>query len=186
MEKLLNADMFKSCMTYGAILGIVLVIYSVILFIFNILPVGFLVPSLLFVLNAAIYFTFIFISTKKIKNGLLDGNVTFGQALLIGALIVFCAAIISSIYNYIQNTIIDPDYTSRVLNAQKNWLSSFMSGKVPEDKIEESLAKIDQSMKDYNPLKSLFISIIGSTIWGVIISLITSAILRTKKSPFSN
>ena len=173
-------------MTYGAILGVIVAIYSFIIFIFKILPTGFLAPSILFIISLAIYFTSILVFTKKIKKDLYDGSITYGQGILIGTLIGFFAAIIASFYTYIQNTIIDPEYMTRVINAQKAWMTNFLNGKVPDAKIEETLAQIDAKVKGYNPINAAISAILWSTVGTFIVSLVTSAFLKKKSNPFDN
>jgi hypothetical protein len=174
-----QANLVKHAATYGAILGAIVVIYSFILFVLKIMPVGFFIPVLLFITSLAIYFAGIFLGTKKIRTEILGGVMTYSQGLQIGVLIAFFAAVITAFYSYLQNTLIDPNYIVRVMNAQKDWMSSFMVSKgVPEDQIEKSLALIDENMKDMNHVKNLFTTILSSTIFGFVISLITSAFLK--------
>jgi len=173
-------------MTYGAILGIIIVIYSLILFILNVMPVGFLFPGIIFIISTAIYFTAIFIFTKKIRNESFGGSITYGQGLLIGVLIGFFAAIITSFYTYLQNAIIDPEYMTRFINAQKTWMAGFLNGKMPEAKIEEALSQIDEKIKNYNVVTASFQAILWSTVWAFIVSLVTSAFLKKKANPLEN
>jgi len=180
-----QTNLLKSAATYGAILGVIIVIYSLILFVLNVMPVGFLIPIILFVFSLAIYFFAIYLGTKKIRNDILGGAMTYGQGLQIGVLIALFAAIITAFYSYIQNTLIDPEYMVRVMNAQKDWMAGFMAGKgLPEAQIEKSLAAIDENIKNTNQIKTLFTSIIASTIFGFIISLITSGILKKQINLF--
>jgi len=175
-----------SSMTYGLYLGIVMVIYSLLLFFLNVKPIGFTLPILLSLVSLAIAFFGIFLSTKKVRNEVLGGEMTFGQGILIGLVVIFVASVISAIYVYIQSTIIDPDYMKNILEAQKEWMYEFMSSKgVSEEQIEKAIEGIDAKMNEMNPLKTAITSIVSSTILGLIISLITSAILKKKNdNPF--
>ncbi len=175
-----------SSMTYGLYLGIVMVIYSLLLFFLNVKPIGFTLPILLSLVSLAIAFFGIFLSTKKVRNEVLGGEITFGQGILIGLVVIFVASVISAIYVYIQSTIIDPDYMKNILEAQKEWMYEFMSSKgVSEEQIEKAIEGIDAKMNEMNPLKTAITSIVSSTIFGLIISLITSAILKKKNdNPF--
>lgn len=174
-------------MTYGLYLGIVMVIFSLILFLLNIKPVGFTAPIILGLVSIAITFLGIFFSTKKIRNEVLGGEMTYGQGFVIGVLVIFFAAILSAVYNYIQTTIIDPDYMRTILEEQKEWMYEFMSSKgVADDQIEKAMESIDEKMVNTNPIKTIFTNIISSTVFGAIISLITAAILKKKKdNPFA-
>ncbi|RPH31914.1 MAG: DUF4199 domain-containing protein [Bacteroidales bacterium] len=179
--------LLKSTFNYGLYLGIVLIIYTLLLFILGVMPVGFLKPILLGLTSIAIYVIGIVILTKKVRAELYNGEVTYGQAFLIGLLIALFATIISSVYSYIQNTLIDSDYFVRIMNAQKDWMFNFMSSKgVSEEQIEKAITKIDEQIKNYSPLKSVFTGFLGSAVFGAIISLITSAFLKKKTNPFEN
>lgn len=175
-----------SSMTYGLYLGIIMVIYSLLLFFLNVKPIGFTLPILLSLVSLAIAFFGIFLSTKKVRNDVLGGEMTFGQGILIGLVVIFVASVISAIYVYIQSTIIDPDYMKNILEAQKEWMYEFMSSKgVSEEQIEKAIEGIDAKMNEMNPVKTAITSIVSSTILGLIISLITSAILKKKNdNPF--
>jgi len=177
-----------SSMTYGLYLGIVMVIFSLLMYLLDIKPIGFMMPMVLFIISLAITFFGIFYSTKKIKNDLLGGELTFGQGFMIGLLVVFFASIISAVYGYIQSTIIDPDYMRNIMEAQKEWMYEFMSSKgVAEDQIEKAIEGIDAKMNDINPVKTIFTTILSGTIFGAIVSLITAAILKKKNdNPFTN
>lgn len=180
-----TSNLLKSTMTYGLNLGLVSVIFSVILYIFNIMPVGFVMPLLLLVISLAITFFLIIYFTKKIRAELYDGSVTFREALLIGVLIAFFASIITSFYGLIQNLVIDPDYMARYVEAQKIWMYDFMSSRgIPESTIMDSMDKIDERVSDYKPVREFFKSIFMGTLFGFIVSLITAAILRKKTQVF--
>ena len=114
-------------MTYGLYLGIVLVIFSLLIYLFNIKPIGIITPIIMFIVSTAITFMGIFWATKKIKIDVLDGSLSYGQGLLIGVLVVFFAAVLSAVYSYIQSTIIDPDYMKNIMEAQKEWMYQLFS-----------------------------------------------------------
>jgi hypothetical protein len=179
-------QLIKNVLVYGAILGIASILFTVILFIFKILPVGITTPVIIFIVTAAIYYIAIHISTKKIRDEQMDGFMTYGQGLLIGLCIALIASVISSLYNYIHTTYIDPGYMARVIAAQKEWMVNFMNkANVSADQIDEAMSKIDEKMLDQNPVWTILKSIIGGTIFGFVISLITSAFLKKNRGVFA-
>lgn len=180
-----NQNILKPVMTYGAVIGFLFVIISIAFLVANYLPIGIAPSIVMFVVSVAIYYTGIHLATKKIRDTVWGGYMTFGQGLLIGTLVVFFASIISSAYTYFQNTVIDPDYFTRAINAQKDWMTNFMqSSGVSEDQIEESLVKLDEKLENPNHLLTFFTSILGGAIFGLILSLISSAILKRNKGIF--
>lgn len=183
-----NSQLIKISAINGVILGIALVIYSVILFLLDIMPTGFLKPFFLLLLSLAIFIVGLVLAVKNVRNSLFKSEgLTYGQAFLIGTIIVIVAALISSIYSYIQSAIIDPGYMTRVLNAQKDWLIQFMQDKnVPADKIDDAVSKLDERLQNINPLGSAIRSFIGFSIFGTIVSLIVAAALKKKINPFGD
>ncbi|KAF5072306.1 hypothetical protein DSECCO2_203320 [anaerobic digester metagenome] len=181
-----NLDLLKSTMTNGLYLGLALVIYSLLLFLFNIMPIGIGKSLLLFVVTMVIYIGGIIWAIKRVRAEVFGGEVSYWQAVLIGVLVAFFAAIISGVYSYLQNTIIDPDYVSRFVEAQKEWMYDFMSSKnVPESDIEDAINRIDASSVGVASIKTIFSSIIGGTIGGFVISLIVAASLKKKEVIFT-
>lgn len=176
-----------SSMTYGLYLGIVMVIFSLSLYMLGILPVGFGRIAFLLLISAVIMFFGIFFSTKKIRNELFSGEISYGKAFLVGLLVVLFASIISAIYSYIQNSIIDPEYVPRILNAWKEWTYEFMSKmNAPEVEIDKKMDEFDMQIKEYSHFKNFFKEVFTSIFWGAIISLITAAILKKKNdNPFT-
>lgn len=180
-------SLLTSTMTYGLYLGLVLVIYSILLFVLGVVPAGFLKPMLLLLTTIVIYIIGITISTKKVRSEIYAGEVSYGQAFVIGLLIAITAAIVSTFYSYIQSTLIDPDYFMRTISAQKEWTINFMQSKgVSEDQIDKAIAKFDEQIKNYSSIKNTLKGFLGSVIFGLIISLITAAFLKKKTNPFEN
>lgn len=179
-------NLLKSTMTYGLYLGVVFVIYSLVLYILGVMPVGIGLPMLMMVISLAIFFIGILFGTKKVRGEVFNGEITYAQGLAIGVLIALFASIISSVYSYIQNTIIDPEYLTNLANAQKEWMYNYLQGKLPETQIDAQLSQMDEQIKNASSIASIFKGILGWTIGGFIISIITSAFLKKKSNPFDN
>ncbi len=177
--------MWKHSLNYGILFGLLLIIYSVVLYMFNIVPVGFSkLTLLLLVVNLAIYFFALWFFTKSYRNDILGGYIDYGKAFLFGLLIVAFSSILLAIYNYIFNAFIDPDYVQRLMDATQDWTREFMSSKgVPQSQIDITMEKME-SKSLTTPLKYALQGILGSIIFGAIISLITSAIVKKKKELF--
>jgi hypothetical protein len=187
MDTLLK-NTFKPAMTYGIALGIISVILSLFLYFFNIMPIGIVKPILLFVVQVAIYFVGILYFSKLVKNEVYGGTVDFRQALIIGVLIGFFTSIIISAYSYLQNVIIDPDYLARYMNAQAEWTIDFMYKKgVPEENIDDFIKNMDERKEEVYTFLTYIKSVAVSTLGFSVLSLITAAFIRTKKSsnPFA-
>jgi hypothetical protein len=181
-------NLFKSAMSYGAALGIISVIFSLLLYFLNVMPIGIVKPLLLSLVSIAIYFVGILYFSKMVRNELYSGEVNYSQALLIGVLIGFFTAIIASAYTYLQNVVIDPDYVSRYLDLQKEWMANYMYNKgVPDSQIESTIKAIEEAGKEPFTFVKYVKSVAFSTLGFGLLSLITAAIIKKKNtSPFED
>lgn len=179
-------ETLKSTMTYGLALGVIVVIYSLILYLFNVMPIGIIKPMVLFLINAIIYFLGLLYFSKIVKNDVYDGTINYWNGFLVAVLLGFFASILIAAYSLLQNLVIDPEYMERIINAQKDWMYNFMYEKgLPDDQIDQALDSIEaQADTSYNfafYVKSVLFSTLGFSIVG----LITAAIIKTKTTtPF--
>jgi hypothetical protein len=121
---------------------------------------------------------------KSYRDKMLDGNISYGQAFLVGLLIVLFSSILTGIYTLIFNTIIDPDYMNRVMEATKNWTYDMMNNMgTPDANIEDAMDRIDKQQANATPVKQFFQGILMSTIFGTIISLIVAAFTKKMLNP---
>jgi hypothetical protein len=173
-------------MTNGAVLGLILVIFSVIEYVLDIMPVNtrniILMPAFSFL----IMLVFMVISMKNYRNKVLGGYITFGDSFLLGLLIIAFSAIISSFYSLIFNLLIDPGYMDRVVEGITNWTYNlYLSMGLNESQIDEMMQKVNEQMTKMTPLRTFFSGILNSAIFGSIISLIISAFIRKDPPPFA-
>ncbi len=175
---------WKNSVNYGIILGFIFIIYSVILYILNIMPISFIAIGILLI-NIVILIVGVVIGIKQIRDKTLDGSINFGYALLSGLIIIIIASIFNSIYSYIFNVYIDPEYLNKVLEANKEWVSNFMTKRgVPEVEIERQL-NLMESKPIPTPIKSSVQSLIMFSAIGAVVSLIVAAILKKDKQQFT-
>jgi len=170
--------LMKSAMTYGAILGIILAVIEFLMFVFNVLPVGYMQFALIIVTIAS-YYIGIYFSTKKIRTTVFNGNLTYQQGVMTGTLVAAFAAVISGFYTYLQNTVLDPNYVTRLVEAQKAWFLT-LGNQLAKNVIDNSIKLLDDGLKNYDALIDFYNSIFLYIFLGVILSLITSAYLKRK------
>jgi hypothetical protein len=171
--------LLKSTMTYGAILGIILAAFDFLLFIFNVLPVGFLIQGTTIIFIIASYYVGIYFSTKKIRSTVFRGSLTYQQGVLTGTLVATFATVISEFYTYVQNAILDPNYMARFIEAQKAWYMT-LNDKIAQVKIDSMIKELDEGLKNYDALSYFYNYIFLYIFFGFILSLITSAYLKRK------
>jgi len=178
MDKTKNDILWQHTMTYGAILGISITIISIVFYILDVLKYNIFISVVIGLINMGLTVTFVVIGTKKYRNDVLGGYINFGNAFLVGLLIVVFSSLITTLYNLILNTIIDPTYFERTMEAVKEWTGNFMYNKgIPEDQIDQALEQFDSREKP-SVVSMIFGGILTSAIGGAILSLITAAILK--------
>jgi predicted PurR-regulated permease PerM len=124
--------------------------------------------------------------SKAYRDKVLGGTISYGNAFLAGLLIVIFSSIITGFYTLIFNTIIDPEYMDKVFEATKNWTADYLNSMgLPDSQIDSSIEKIEKQQANYNALKAFFTSIAWSSVFGVVISLITSAFVKKNPNPLA-
>ncbi len=173
MEK--NTNIWKNAMNWGIILGIVLSIYSLIIYFLGATLENWAAyPSYLIMIGGIVY------ATIQYRDNMLDGSITYGKALGFGTLVMLFAGIILAVYSYILYEFIDTDLVTRILEKAEE---EMVNKGLPDDQIEMAIQMQSKFMKPW--LISLM-SIFGSVFAGFIISLFTSIFLKKEKidNPF--
>jgi len=164
-----KVSLLKSGLNYGVMLGLALVVYSVILFILDLWMnpwVGLL--SFAFYIAGIVYVT-------KVYRTALGGFISFKDAFLIGFVTVVVSSLITTVYNYLFYTVINPDAIEQILNYSMEMMEKF---NLPEEAMEEAMKKVKAETTIGSTVSKSFIyGIIG----GAVISLITAAAM--KKNP---
>ena len=172
MEEKSNS-IWKSGLTYGVMLGLILIIYSVLLYVmdqsFN---KGLGYVSFGFI--AAI----LFYGTKTYRDNSLNGFISYGQSLGFGMIIILFAGILHSIYFMIHINIIDTEYISKLLAFTEEEL---LKKSMTDDQIEMTLSMQKKMLKP--ALMTLF-GFLGTAFWGFIIALITSIFVKKQGDPY--
>ncbi|NJK95584.1 MAG: DUF4199 domain-containing protein [Bacteroidales bacterium] len=133
-------------------------------------------------ISIAIYIVGVIIFAKKIRNSDYTEGFPFGTAFLTCFLIALFAIIVSSVYSIIQATVIDPEYYARIMEAQKEYMTTFLSNRgLPEDQIQATIDKMNESTQDYSPVSATLKSLVVSVIISAVASLIIAA--GIKKNP---
>lgn len=168
--------MLKSAMNSGLILGIVLVVYSLIIYIIGIIKPPFWVG----LINYALIIGGIIYGTKKFRDEDLGGEISYSKALGFGVLICVFASIISGIYTVLLMTVIDPEYIAKMMSAIEE---EYMKSGLSEQQIEAAMKMV---AKMQSPIIMTITTVFGFAFMGTIFSLITSAFLKKEKSIFEN
>jgi len=165
-------------MNYGAMLGLALIIYSVITYIFDLVGPGFLRTILLSLASIAISVIGIILGTKAFRDKFNNGYISYGKALLTGILIASFAGFISSLYSYIFNVFIDPGYVARITKETQEWMIDMMASKGMSQEQLDVMVQQMQNAPQPSPILTAFLGVLMAALYGAIISLITSAFLK--------
>jgi hypothetical protein len=177
-------SIWQFTMTYGAILGIVTVIFSLILYMAGYMPYNFKRMIFVGLISLILTIAFLIVGTKAYRDKVLGGSIPYGKAVMVGMLIVVFSTIIGSFYNLVFNLFIDPEYMNKVLEATKSWTYDWMNNMgAPDAQIEDAIERIEKQQANSTPMKLFFKSIYTSVIFGLILSLITSAFIKKNPNP---
>ncbi|MBN1158053.1 MAG: DUF4199 domain-containing protein [Bacteroidales bacterium] len=183
MEK--RQQVLQYAMTNGAVLGIILIIFSLFLYIVNFMPDNMNRIIMIAIVNYGIVIVFVIYGIRSYRNKVLGGTISFGNAFLTGLLIVVFAAVLNNFYALIFNTIIDPGYVDRVYESMTNWAYDFYSDMgLPDNQIDIAMDRLEKQQENYSPLRTFFSGILGYAAFGAIVSLIAAAFLKKDPLPF--
>jgi hypothetical protein len=168
-------SMIQHTMTWGAITGIILIVYSLVLYLahqtYN-QALGFLSYILLI--------AGIIIGSIAYRDKILGGFISYKDAFLTGLLITIFAGILSSFFTFILIRYIDPSIVEQsIAQAEEKLMNKGLS----EDQIEMAMEKTRQFIG--TPLMVL-VGLLSFAFIGTIISLITAAIVKKESSPFDS
>ena|SRR5690554_5503368 len=175
------ASIWKSSLKYGISLGLISVVFSLIIWSAKLIEeLGLFGSGLLGIFSLVISFIILLIFTRMYRNKELDGYISFNEAFQFGLLVVLVGTIITTIYNLLFHTVIDPGYTEHALAVMQQKTLDFMEGAgLPDSQIEETLNRLDDTPTLLESLRQGFVT---SLISGVILSLITAAIVKKNQT----
>jgi hypothetical protein len=178
-----NASLSKNALTYGVIAGIVLIIYSVILYI---LDLTFFKPVLLGqVVGTVFVVVMMLIGTKNLRDKMMHGSISYGKAFLSAFLIGFIAFVISLLFSNLMSYVIDPGLQQKAIDYTIEKYSS--SGRFSEEQIDLMI----EQQKTMGSKPGLIIlgqafALIFMAIISAVAALITAAIQKKDDNSFES
>jgi hypothetical protein len=168
----------KSSIYWGVILGIVLIIYSLLLYF-----VDLSLEKWVSWVSYLIFLGGIILATVNYRNTELGGSITYGQALGFGTMVVLWASILSAIYTFVFMQFIDPGFAEKILQMTEKQLTE--KGGMTDEQIEMTL---DFQRKFMKPWLIAIVSVPSSVFFGFILSLFTSIFIKKKPAeiPFES
>ena len=172
-------SMSKSALNFGAKLGLVLMIISLVNYVFELYETSQTIGTLISILSTVILAGGIYVGTKSFRDTVGGGNISYGKALGYGTLVALFAGIITSAFAFVYLGFIDDSFIEYTLTIQEDQM--YERG-MPEDQIEMSMKYTEMFMK---PGALAIMGIIVNALIGFVISLITGAILKKEPKEFA-
>jgi hypothetical protein len=108
-----------------------------------------------------------------------DGFMSYGQGLGVGMVLAGVSSVLSAIFSYLYTTVIDPEMTARILDKARSDMEA--RGNMSDAQIDQALHWTSMFMQ--GPAL-LGIVLVGGLLTGLIVSLITAAVLKNPKPEF--
>lgn len=174
-----SSNRLKVTMTYGIYLAGISIAISVFVWATSLIEhIGIFGSAFIGILQLALMAFLLVYYTKRYRDTMFNGKITFGQAFSFGVMLVVFSSLISSLYSYILNKYIDPDYMHRVMTMIQDKTYQMLSNSgMSQDQIEAQMIKIEEKGIP-SPIETLVSSLEGGLIGGAIMSLISSAIVK--------
>ena len=158
---------------YGVICGLVYIIVGLIGILAGINSGG---SSLAYVLLAVMIgatFYVIYLGCKEYRDEVNGGALTIGDGVKLGLFIAFIAGIMGALFNLLYNNVIDPEMMETQMEAARDQLE--------ERGMDD--ASIDTAMKISKIMQSPAVTILWTSLWGLVKGLIAAAILKKDAPP---
>jgi hypothetical protein len=173
MEETKQPSLLKSTMNYGAMLGIILIIYTLLTWMLDIMTNDYLRYVTFIIVIAGIV-----LATKTFRDQEQGGAITYGRALGVGFLTVLFSGVIVSFFTYILYAVIDPGLIEKTyLLMEEQYYEAGMT----DAQIEMAMS---MAKRFSNPIMMSVFGLIGYAIMGFVFSLITSIFLKKEGDPF--
>ena len=167
-----NVNPWKANLTNGVIFALIGIVYSLVIYFMDLSFNK--VQGWIFMVVQIIILYFLI---KSYRDNYKFGYITYGQALGAGMIIFLYYAVIMALFTYILYTFIDPDLLDKQLAFTEE---EMLKRGLPEAAVEAGM-KVQQ--KIMRPAVMAPLSIFGSMIQGLIMSLIVAAFVRKEGNP---
>lgn len=165
------APFWNTVLRYGGFSALAGVVISLLLYLLDFNMMSFSGMAIQFLLAIGASVTIAALGIKYQRDTFDNGYIGFGRALLIGLLITLVGALGSSVWNYVLMNFIDPGYID---NLKEKFVETWGEN-MPPEALEQSLEGFDKAGEPLTILKN---GIMGGGIIGLIVGLISAAIMK--------
>jgi hypothetical protein len=179
-----SVSMQKTAVKTGIYISFALIVWSLIQYVFGIVPVGIIKPLLIEISKFAISIVILVVMLKNFRTE-TGGYITFTNAFIFSLIALVVASFISGLFTFVFFKYFDPDHVKSILEAQMIWMEDFMvRNNVPDDEIDKALDGIAKQMDDANSLKQTIKWFGIMVIINAVIALIIAAIMKKNRGVF--
>ena len=178
-------SLFNSALKSGLIIGVVSIVVFIIMYVADIKPVGIMMPFVIMIIGLAINIAILVIYLKKYRTE-IGGFISFRDAFIYCLIALIIAIVLSTIFTFLFIHFIEPNYYKSIMDAQKTYMENYLSGKVSEEQMAQTMDKIDQEAAKMGSIASTLKNLAYSIIFSGIIALIVGAIMKKKPDVFGN
>ena len=178
-------SLFISSLKSGLIIGVVSIVVFIVMYVADIKPVGIIMPFVIMIIAVAINIAILVVLLKKYRTE-IGGFISFRNAFLYCFIALVTSAVISTIFTLLFIQFIEPEYYKNIMEAQKAYMENYLSGKMSEEQIAQSLDKMDAQMAKMGSVSSTLKGLLGNIVVGGIVALIVGAIMKKNPDVFDN
>ena len=171
MEK--KASFWKPALIYGAIVGFVGILLSVIFYIMDLATANW--TSYVSIVVGIAVLAYCLVAYRKEH---LGGYARYGQLFLMALVIGIISSIISTIYSYVLFTVIDTELIDKIkLVAEEKMMNN---PRIPENMLDDM---IERMAKNFELKRMLLMTFFGGVVGNAIIGLILAAFIKKEETP---
>lgn len=168
-----NPSKLKSALNFGALLGLVMLVLTVITYMFSLYE-----NTLFSLLTNAVFIAGLVIGMKKFRDEESGGYISYGGALGYGVLVSLFVGIIACVGTYVYLSFVDSGFIDFTLEQAE---TAMYEGGQPEEAVEMAM---EWTRKMYSPGGIAFFTVLGNVFVGFIVSLIAGAFIKKEGTPF--
>ena len=166
---------FEKPVKFGLISGLILIVYSVIIYVADLSAFNPLIAFLTGIVTFGLLIVAAVMAINKMRDQDLGKKITYVQALAAGAIVIVVGLYVSAIWAYVFNGFIDPEYMARKVD---EFLLT-MEGNIPEEAFESMLENFETAL---DAGKSFVQQLWVSPIIAIVLSAIISIFIKKDKT----
>ena len=164
-------DSQKFAMTYGAVLGLCLILITLLFWVLGVDEQQSVVPS---ILNNMLIIGFLFYATSQYRDNFNNGFISYAEALKLGTSVAFFSSVIMAFYTFIYITYLNPDMLANIMHMTEQAILE-NDPEISDEQLDLALSVTNKFMQ---PHWMMIMGVLGGTFMGFLFSLIISIFVK--------